>query len=209
VRLFIAFDVPREVREALGNLIAQLKPQNSGVRWANPEGMHVTLKFIGHAIATGDTERLDAARAALVTVRSDRPVEIKFRGIGFFPNAKRPRVLWCGVEATDNLAQLAADIDRALVSVGIPSEERVLVPHLTLARFKSARSDKSRSSSRNEESGHTRAELEKLVRSAAELARQDFGSARETEFHLFESVLKPSGAEYTKIETYSFVRGIS
>jgi 2'-5' RNA ligase len=206
--------VPREVREALGNLIAQLKPQNSGVRWARPEGMHVTLKFIGHAIATGDTERLDAAREALATVRSDKPVEMNFRGIGFFPNAKRPRVLWCGVEATDNLAQLAADIDSALASVSIPSKERALVPHLTLARFKPTRGAESRNTRprsplRSGESGHGRAGIEKLVRSTAELAKKDFGSARETKFHLFESVPKPSSTEYTKIETYSFVKGTS
>jgi 2'-5' RNA ligase len=139
---------------------------------------------------------------------------MSFRGIGFFPNAKRPRVLWCGVEATDNLAQLAADIDRALDSVGIPSEERALVPHLTLARFKPTRGTESRNARsrallRSEESGHASGGIEKLVRSAAELATKDFGWARETEFHLFESLLKPSGAEYRKVETYSFVKGIS
>ncbi|HXA77278.1 MAG TPA: RNA 2',3'-cyclic phosphodiesterase [Candidatus Acidoferrales bacterium] len=188
MRLFVAFDLPGEVREALGEAIARLKPLCRAARWTRAEGMHVTLKFIGHAIATGDTEKLDAARAALAAVKSSEPVKVSYRGVGFFPDARRPRVIWCGMEASENLARLAADIERGLTSLGIPREARTFVPHLTLARFKSPEG------------------VNALVRSAAEWASRDFGSASETEFHLFESLLKPSGAEYRKIESYSFVR---
>jgi RNA 2',3'-cyclic 3'-phosphodiesterase len=187
VRLFVALDLPDDVRRALGELIARLKPICRAAKWARPEGMHVTLKFIGHAIADGDTEELDAARAALAAVYSSEPVAIRYRGVGFFPDARRPRVLWCGVEASANLAQLASDIELALEPLGIPRESHAFVPHLTLARFKSPDG------------------VDALVRSTAEFAERDFGSARETEFHLFESKLKPGGAEYTKIESYSFV----
>jgi len=137
MRLFVAFDLPGEVRTALGEPIARLKPLCRAARWARPEGMHVTLKFIGHAIADGDTEKLDATRAALAAVQSSEPVEIRYRGIGFFPDARRPRVVWCGVEASANLAKLAADIESRLEPLGIPRETRAFVPHLTLARFKS------------------------------------------------------------------------
>ena len=147
----------------------------------------MTLKFIGHAIADGDAKKLDATRAALAAVKSGEPVEMRYRGVGFFPDARRPRVVWCGVEASANLAQLASDIERALEPLGIPREDRAFVPHLTLARFKSPDG------------------VDALVRSAAEFAKRDFGSARETEFHLFESMLKPGGAEHRKIESYSFV----
>jgi RNA 2',3'-cyclic 3'-phosphodiesterase len=187
MRLFVAFDLPDEVRSALGELIAQLKPLCRAARWARPEGMHVTLKFIGHAIADGDTGKLEAVRAALATVRSSEPVAVCYRGVGFFPDARRPRVMWCGVEASANLAQLASDIERALEPLGIPRETRAFVPHLTLARFKSPEGS------------------DALARSAAEWASRDFGSASETKFHLFESLLKPGGAEYRKIESYSFV----
>ena len=188
MRLFVALDLPGEVRQALGDLIARLKPLCRAARWVRPEGMHVTLKFIGHAIADRDAERLAATRAALAAVQSAEPVEIQYRGVGFFPDARRPRVVWCGVEASANLAQLAADIDRALKPLGIPREERAFVPHLTLARFKSPDG------------------VEPLAQAAAEFAQRDFGSARETEFHLFESMLKPGGAEYRKLASYSFVR---
>ena len=83
--------------------------------------MHITLKFIGHEIGTAETEKFAAVRAALAAVRSSGPVEMNFRGVGFFPDARRPRVLY-GAEwkPLPNLAQLAADIDSALAPIGIP-----------------------------------------------------------------------------------------
>jgi 2'-5' RNA ligase len=199
MRLFVALDLRDDVQRALGDLMAKLKPLSPDARWVRPEGMHVTLKFIGHAVETGDTEKLDAVRAALATVRSGWPVGMNFRGVGFFPNAQRLRVVWCGVQASENLAPLAADIDRALEPLGISREDRTFVPHLTLARFKPARPGK-RSRS-NRDGG------EALQCAAAEIAEKDFGSARETEFHLFESITKRGGAEYRKLGTYSFVKG--
>jgi 2'-5' RNA ligase len=188
VRLFVAFDLPGEIQRALSETITRLKPLCRAAQWARPEGMHVTLKFIGHAIADCDTERLDTARAALAEVHSSEAVDIQYRGLGFFPDAHRPRVVWCGVEGSASLVQLAADIERVLEPVGIPRDQRAFVPHLTLARFKSPKG------------------VDALLRSAAEWASRNFGSARETKFHLFESLLKPGGAEYRKIETYPFLR---
>src|SRR5579872_1165887 len=147
--------------------------------------MHVTLKFIGHAIADGATHKLEALRAALASVRVNGPIEMRFRGLGFFPNARRPRVIWCGMEASENLAELAADIERALEPLGIPAEKRKFTPHLTLARLKDGG-------------------VPPLAKAADEMKLREFGSAHETKFHLFQSFLKPSGAEYKKIESYSF-----
>jgi 2'-5' RNA ligase len=188
MRLFVALEIPADVRAAVAELIACLKPLCSAARWARPEGMHVTLKFIGHEIADSDTQKLAAARAALATVKSTEPVNTQYRGIGFFPDAHRPRVLWCGVHATANLAPLAAGIENVLAPLGIPSEGRAFVPHLTLARFKTPEG------------------VSALAREAEKSADADFGSAGETQFHLFESKLKAGGAEYRKIESFSFVR---
>jgi len=185
VRLFVALDLTQEIRDALREPMETLQPLAKTARWARPEGMHVTLKFIGHVDAT----KLDAIRAALATVRSDAPVEMRVRGIGFFPDVRRPRVLWCGIEASANLARLAADTERVLEPLGIPREERAFSPHLTLARLKDSHG------------------LNKLVQAAAEMKSRDFGSTRATQFHLFESLTKPSGAEYRKIESYTFVKG--
>jgi len=188
VRLFVALDLPEAVRRSLTDVIKRLKPKCREARWVRPESMHLTLKFIGHAIADGDTENLRQLRAALATVRSSDPVELHFHGIGFSPNERRPRVVWCGIKSSPNLTQIAAEIDRVLQPLGIPGEKRAFVPHLTLARIDPPR------------------RADALARAAEELQSADFGSAREAQFFLFESKLKPSGAEYTKIETYRFAK---
>jgi RNA 2',3'-cyclic 3'-phosphodiesterase len=187
MRLFVALDFPDSVREALRELIARLKPEARGAKWVRPEGMHVTLKFLGETKA----ERVDEIRTTLGSVASPQPVEMRFRGLGFFPTERRPRVLWCGVEASPNLAPLAADVENSLAALGFAREKREFVPHLTLARFESPKGSES------------------LARKASELTSYDFGAARETEFHLFESILKPSGAEYRRVASFPFVRGAS
>lgn len=185
MRLFVALELREDVRQAIRELMARLKPASRSARWVRPESMHITLKFIGHEAL----EKLDAIRSALVSIRSPRPVELHFRGVGFFPNDRRPRVIWCGMAASANLAPLAADIERALEPLGIAPESRDFTPHLTLARF------------------NPPAQADELVRAAAEFQSCELGSARETEFHLFESVLRPTGAEYRKLASYPFVRG--
>lgn len=183
VRLFVALELREEIREALRNLIARLTPVSKGARWVRPEGMHVTLKFIGYVAE----DQLEPIRKALAAIHSAQPIDLRFRGVGFFPNEKRPRVMWCGIEASSNLAPLARDIESALEPLGIALETRDFVPHLTLGRF------------------NVPAKMPELARAAAEFQSHEFGAARETEFHLFESILRPSGAEYRRLASYHFV----
>lgn len=183
MRLFVALDFPDSVRRALGELIAGLRPQARNARWLRPESMHITLKFIGEV----GEEKLDSIRSTLAAIRSIHPADMHFRGLGFFPHERRPRVLWVGIEASPNVAALAFQIDASLEHLGIPRETRDFVPHLTLARFENP------------------AGLEKLVATAESLASTDFGSAIEREFYLYESVLKRSGAEYTRLAAFPFV----
>lgn len=184
VRLFVAIDLREEIRQAIRELIAYLQPLAKNARWVRPEGMHITLKFIGYV----EEDQLDLIRAALAPIRSPQSVDLRFRGVGFFPSEKRPRVIWCGIKAPPNLAPLAKEIEDALEPLGIAPESRDFVPHLTLARF-------------NEP-----IKMPKLVAATAEMQDREFGAARETEFHLFESILRPSGAEYRRLATYPFVK---
>jgi RNA 2',3'-cyclic 3'-phosphodiesterase len=185
IRLFVALDLREDVREALRGLAARLKPACKSARWVRPESLHLTLKFIGYVAE----DRLDAIRAALEPIRSQRPAELRFRGVGFFPDDKRPRVIWCGVESSTNLAPLAHAVERALEPLGIERESRDYVPHLTLARISKPE------------------KMPELAREASEFDAYEFGSATETEFHLFESILRPSGAEYRKLASFPFVEG--
>jgi len=187
VRLFVGLEIPSKVRDEFAALINELRAADSSfsksrARWVRPENLHVTLKFMGHV----ETGKLDAIRAALAEVHSDSPVEMGFRGLGFFPNGKRPRVFWAGMEASANLAPLASEIDARLKKLGIPVETRDFAPHLTLARF----------------------DPPGISDGLSEIAQQniarEFGSARTGQFHLFESKTRPTGAEYTRLSSFSF-----
>src|SRR6204780_5525581 len=184
MRLFVALDIPDAVRRALRELMARLKPECSDARWVRPEGIHVTLKFLGET----DGAKINSITAALSALHPVGQVQLDFRGIGFFPNEFHPRVIWCGVESSSNLPQLASGVDRALQPFGFPAESHPFTPHLTLARFNSHKG------------------LDTLVRAANNLKSYDFGSARASEFHLYRSVLKPAGAEYSRLATFSFVK---
>lgn len=183
MRLFVALDVPEAVRDRIRTLIRELEPLCPGARWVRAEGIHITLKFIGEVSA----EKAGHIRAALGTIRLAGPVEMTFRNTGFFPNAKHPRVFWIGLEASPNLAELATAIEAGLEPLGIAREKRAFKPHLTLARFKS-------------EEG-----LAKLREALGNLGPLEFGRAIADSFYLYQSKLRPSGAEYTKLASFSLV----
>ncbi len=184
MRVFVAIDVPQDVRRALGDLIEKLEKLGRGARWMRPEGIHITLKFVGEV----PDEVVEKVKPILAGVHFPSPVQMSFRETGFFPNARHPRVFWAGIEATPNLAWIAGEIERRLEPAGIAAENRSFRPHLTLARIKS-------------EEG-----LAKLRTAIDQLAPFDFGSARATQFHLYQSILKREGAEYTRLATFDFVR---
>jgi RNA 2',3'-cyclic 3'-phosphodiesterase len=188
VRLFVALEIPAAVRDNLSAFLRELRELSARVadkrpRWVRPENLHLTLKFIGEA----DAAKLESIRAALAMVRSNAPVELRFRGLGFFPNEKHARVFWVGLNPSPNLAALAGDIDVALATLGIARENRPFVPHLTLARFQPPGLH------------------EKLRAAIQSAAMREFGSFQTSELHLIESNTKPSGAEHTHVASFSFV----
>ena len=182
MRLFVALEIPSTVRESLSELLKALRAVSPQTRWVRPDNLHVTLKFIGEVPET----KLGAIRTALAQVRSEQSVTLDFRGLGFFPSEKHPRVFWAGIVASPNLKNLAAAIGKATETLGIPKEQRPFSPHLTLARFEPPR-------------------LPETLRAAIqENTQRSFGSLHTDQFHLIESKLKPSGAEYTTVESFAF-----
>ena len=175
-------EIPSEVRKNLAALMELLRAISKEPRWVRPGNLHVTLKFPGEM----PEAKLDAVRMALAQIRAEQPVTLEFRGLGFFPNERHPRVFWAGIEASTNLTKLAGDIESAMEKLGIPREHRPFSPHLTLARF--------------ERPGVP----EKLRSAIAENAQREFGTVRTNEFHLIQSKLKPSGAEYTTLASFPF-----
>lgn len=183
MRLFVAMDIPEDVRNSLAAIAAKLRVAYPSARWARITGLHVTLKFIGETPA----EKMERIETALSAIPVRAPISINFRGLGFFPNERRPRVLWAGVQASAELRELAAAVDTALHPLGIPREERAFTPHLTLARFDSPRG------------------LDSFHAAIDKGGPLEFGGVTAKEFHLYQSVLKPGGAEYTRLATFSFV----
>lgn len=184
MRLFVAIDIPEETRRALSGLMVHFAEICRGARWVQPEGMHVTLKFIGDA-ADAMPPRIAQAFHGL---RLDRPIALAFREFGFFPNERHPRVFFVEIHSVKELASLAAEVEKRLELLGIAREARAFRPHLTLARFK------------------TNEGLAALRNRIAALPSQDFGAGAASEVHLYQSVLKSSGAVYTKLSTHCFVK---
>jgi 2'-5' RNA ligase len=180
VRLFVALDIPEDVRQALAAFVAKLRPACKDARWARMESAHITLKFIGEAPA----EKTEGIKSALASVPFPAAFNIFFRGTGFFPDQRRPRVLWADMKGGPELRTLAEAVETSLEPLGIAREQREFSPHLTLARFNSP--DK----------------LSGLRAAIAAAGPLDFGHAIASEFHLYQSVLKRGGAEYTRLATF-------
>jgi 2'-5' RNA ligase len=182
VRLFIAIEIPPTIRSAYASLLNDFRAVAPQAKLVRAENLHVTLKFLGET----ESAKLGPLRNVLSAVACPEPVNLEFRGLGFFPDEKRPRVFWAGMAASPNLNTLAADIDRAVHRLGFPLEERPFTPHLTLARF------------------HLSGIPPKLLHAIHEKIAHSFGSLQTAEFHLIESKLKPSAAEYTTVQSFRF-----
>jgi 2'-5' RNA ligase len=187
VRLFVALEIPSALRTSFAALMTDLRAldtESSAKKpsWTRPENLHVTLKFMGNVAP----DKFDDIRAALAGVRSERSVELRFSGLGFFPDAKRPRFVWASIAASQNLGAIAAAIDRGVAGFGVPNEQRAFTAHLTLARC---------------QHGAISSSLRTTIQKDA---ARDFGGFRTNEFHLIESKLKSSGAEYTTLQTFVF-----
>lgn len=188
MRLFVALDIDPEIRRRIGAFRDQMRPYAPDVRWVGTETFHITLQFLG------ETGERDAIHRALQQVHAV-PVALTFRGTGFFPSAKSPRVFWVGIDADQPLQQLADRIGDALTPLGFKRDAGPFKPHLTLARAGSGRPRPVR--------GEPSAAGLRVV--GIKLEGQppvEFGSMTAREFCLYESKLSPSGASYTKLQQY-------
>src|SRR5690348_3311913 len=106
MRIFIALDIPAEVRARLTEYMERARALAPEARWARVEGLHVTLKFVGHV----SDERVQQIKTALASIKTGA-FSVRFEGVGFFPNPKAARVFWAGVEGGADLPRLASAID--------------------------------------------------------------------------------------------------
>ncbi len=190
MRLFVALDIPDEIRTKIRTFMEGVRGFAPDVRWVSPESLHLTLKFIGEQ----PDDKLGALKDALATVKGE-VVDVGFRSTGFFPTANSARVFWIGIEADPRLASLAAAVDAALEPFGIEREQRAFSPHLTLARSGSGRPQRGKGDRPNRLFAVLRDRL-------ALMPPPDFGTMTAHDFFLYLSKLSPKGAQYTKLERF-------
>jgi 2'-5' RNA ligase len=187
IRAFIAIPLPEPLLEKLVTLQRQLAEQvpPRSVRWVRAEGIHLTLKFLGDT----PTEKLPEIKWALAAVARHAPVCIfTVGGLGCFPNPRRPRVVWVGVEEpTGRLAALQKAIEEVMVPCGYPPEGRSFKPHLTLGRVQRRVS---------------RSDVAKVGEVVAGTTVDLLAEVPADRFALIRSLLKPTGAEYTTLEQF-------
>jgi RNA 2',3'-cyclic 3'-phosphodiesterase len=134
MRLFIAIELPEEIKQGIAHVQGQLKNSGANAGWTRPEGIHLTLKFLGEVPDEKVQEIMQAFDGA---VKGTGKLNLTVEGAGTFPNVKNPRVLWIGVGGdSEKLAVLQASIEDAMEQVGFEREARKFSPHLTLARIK-------------------------------------------------------------------------
>jgi len=174
MRLFIAIELPNTVKRLLGGLRVDIP----GARWVPPEQIHLTLAFLGEV----DEAALERLTGELARIRVPE-FRLCFSGPGCFPDRRRPRVLWVGLEPHPRLKHLAAVVQEAVLACGIPREERPFSPHITLARLRL-------SPSRGCDAFLDRQPQQKLPPFPVR------------EFILFQSRLTPQGALHTPVRSF-------
>jgi 2'-5' RNA ligase len=135
VRCFVAIELPEEVKAGLRDIQAKLRSGSQApVKWVDPYGVHLTLKFLGGV----DGDKIAPISAAMAEAAEGvSPFSLKVEGLGAFPNLRRVQVVWVGVSGeVDKLASLQQRIENNLVRLGFAPEKRRFAPHLTLARVR-------------------------------------------------------------------------
>jgi 2'-5' RNA ligase len=192
MRIFIALDIDDTIRERIRLFMEGVRGFAVDARWVRSESLHVTLKFIGEEPA----EAVEAIKRALSSVQAE-PMEITFRGFGFFPTAKSPRVFWVGIESGPQLASLAKAVDDAMAALAIPKEDHAYSPHLTLAR--GARGS---GAPRGRQGDRPNNNIQRLQEKLAAMPAPEFGTMTARDFFLYESQLLRGGSRYTKIARF-------
>jgi RNA 2',3'-cyclic 3'-phosphodiesterase len=176
IRTFVALELPASVQLFLGRISSELKKAGGDVKWVTPNNIHLTLKFVGN---TG-LETIPLIQSSLENIfLGQEPLDLEVKSLGVFPGFRRPRVVWAGIHNKQKmLEQLAKKVDLSLALLGFEPEQRAFNGHLTLGRVRSNDG------------------LQPLVEAIRRLESISGPTFLADHVVLFQSILKPSGAEY-------------
>jgi 2'-5' RNA ligase len=181
IRAFLAIRPTDDVIDRLTELQSELGESGADVRWVPAETLHLTIQFLGDV---REAELPELERGLQQGLGTLPPFEIECRGLGVFPNQKRPRLVWAGLHGA-GIGELAERVELVLSPLGFPPEERELTPHITLGRLRSARG------------------WEALARLLKASGDRSFGTSRIDHITLYRSQLRPEGALYTPLVKFS------
>lgn len=186
MRLFTAVELPNDVLLRLERLLAALRPE-ALIKWSPLDNLHITTKFIGE----WPEAKLDELHEALASLPQRDSFEVELKDLGWFPNARSPRVLWAGVHSGPALANLAHEIEERLVPIGVAAENREFTPHLTLARIR------------------TPIPLNRLKQKVEEFGSASLGKFEVTRFSLIRSQPGSNASIYTTLRRYTLTCSVA
>jgi len=182
LRTFIALEIPSQLQDAIHQQTTGLRQStDSAVRWVATQNLHLTLKFLGDVSSTN----IPFLTQMLTQEAAQHPgFSLQIGGLGSFPNSRRARVIWIGIQAPAELEVLQRSIESAAARLGYSAEERPFSPHLTIGRVKQNLS----------------AVDQQKLRAALEATHVgQIGRTNITAVHLFKSDLQPTGSIYTRL----------
>lgn len=183
IRSFLAFEQPEEIKGIVEETSVSLDKSHLDVRWVKPGNIHLTVVFLG-SVPAEDLEVMEQPIHEICSGFS--PFSIALKGLGCFPHARSPRVIWVGLEGEiERMARFRDSLQGRLVPFGIKEEKRPFRPHLTLGRFNSFR--------------RTDRELEEILERYRDLASPVCPLG---ELVLFKSDLRRGGSIYTKMKSW-------
>lgn len=181
IRTFIAIKLAPEIISSITRVQEKLRGTGGRVKWVEPSNIHITLKFLGNITPEQLDKVIFATREAL---RPFKPFDVSVSGLGAFPRAASPRVIWVGVEEEkEKLTRLSKAIEESLSRIGFPPEKRQFSPHLTLGRVKSPQG--------------TGGGLTQAITSTD---ASNLGNMRVKRIAIMQSQLTPAGPIYTALE---------
>jgi 2'-5' RNA ligase len=183
IRSFLAFELPPDIKRMVKDTSEDVRRTGLDLKWVKVDNIHLTVVFMGN-IRSEDVRAIEK-EAGDVCFRFE-PFKIALKGLGVFPNIRRPRVLWLGLETeTERISAFRDSLQERLLTFGVKEEKRAFAPHLTLGRFrKPERHDPL---------------LGDIISRYADIKTP---VGRLEELVMFKSELRPGGAEYTKLNAF-------
>ena len=189
IRAFIAFSLPARIVTPIGAVQAKIKTYRFKVAWVRPTNIHLTLKFLGNITQE------EIRKTAVILEKCGytfNPMELKAQGLGVFPGIKRPRVIWTGLAGqTDDLTELHQYLNAQLAAIGFKPENRPFKGHLTMGRIKGRINSVA---------------LLEAMATCQPFKTDTFVADR---LILFESQLKPTGAEYRELMSIRLTKSLN